>query len=159
MEYGYEALPVTIEVHNEAQMPETDSKKIRIRFPGPSRWAQDFILCILLHLLLPLLPLGLELWITGRLGAKSVSLAAAMYSVSIGISSRSRALFGFAIAISLLYSMAYGFLVGGASGLRYVEWVTGVGLALIFITHLLERYNRHVVERTPFLEFVKNGSE
>jgi hypothetical protein len=65
------------------------------RIPAiPSEW-EEYLSCILLHMLLPLLPVGLEAWQTGHIKEDSLSLAASMYAIAIGVSSRSRLCEGF----------------------------------------------------------------
>lgn len=126
------------------------------RIPGmPPHWA-EYILCLVFHLLLPLLPLLIEFISTRRIGGSSLTLAVAMYAIGIGGSSRNRLLFGLTVVVSIIYSVAFGLLLGkgvqddgtGASTF-YASWA----LVGIFVIHALERYNRHVVDRAPYWEF------
>lgn len=55
---------------------------------------QNFFTCIALHMLLPLLPLLLELWFANTVEAKSAALTAALYSLAIGLSSQFKVVLG-----------------------------------------------------------------
>src|SRR5277367_6083227 len=120
---------------------------------GPSKEWQNFFLCVILHLLLPLLPLGIELWQSGQITAKSATIAAAMYAISIGNSSRSRLIFGLGIVISLLFSAAYGIVIASANPLPKSAPASFWAIGCMLLFHEIERYNRHVIEKAPFWEF------
>jgi hypothetical protein len=115
----------------------------------------------------PLLPLGIEFLLTQTISVQSVSIATTMYLFSIGASSRVKSLFYLMLAASILFSAAYGFLLlhhpvpagsgtGDAEALRdgiiadrvtrYAVWVIGA----TFFVHLVERFNRHVLNNEPF---------
>lgn len=136
----------------------------------PEHW-QNYLLCVLLHMVLPLFPIGMELWRTGTVTNASITLAASMYAIGIGLSSRSRLLFGLALVASLAFAFAYGAAVGNASmgtpnssagqanplPLPYATAAAWCGIVAFFVAHALERLNRHVIDREPFLEFMKSG--
>jgi len=99
--------------------------------PGvPYEW-QNFLFCLLLHISLPLLPLGLELWFSGKIDERSVVLTAAMYSIAIGLSSRNLALFGLCILSGLLFSAAFGFLSTTPHGLHNANIGAYIAIAII----------------------------
>lgn len=130
------------------------------RIPGLPRYFQDYILCILLHMMLPLLPIGLQMLWQGSVDGKTLLLTAAMYMIAIGISSRNVASFGLSLVGSIAYAASYGVAVstrGTPGWLLNTAWIGWVGIAAVFIMHLLERYNRHVVDRVPFFEFLSDG--
>jgi hypothetical protein len=133
-------------------MPEPSMPR-KGMIPNLPIYVENYLLCILFHMLLPLLPVGLELWLTNSVTDTSLTLCASMYAIAIGISSRSRLLFGASIVISILYAIDFGLTVGNHSALpgtrKFVIW----GIIAVFFLHALERYNRHVVDRTPFWEF------
>lgn len=118
----------------------------------PSEW-QHFSFAVLLHLMLPLLPLGLERWFAGHVEAKSAVLTAAMYSLAIGLSSRNVLIFGLSILSGVAFSAAFGYLSKTAT-LENADILSYCAIALILVFHTLERYNRHVVDKRPFLEFI-----
>ena len=123
------------------------------RIPGLPDYWENYFLCMLLHMLLPLLPLGLEFWQKATVGEKSLTLAAAMYTIAVGVSSRSRLIFGLTVSASIIYAVAYG-VSSAEETLPASGAVAWCGILAAFLLHGLERYNRHVVDRAPFLEFI-----
>lgn len=130
-----------------------ETKKSKI--PGLPVYWENFGISILLHLLLPLLPLLIELLQNGVVGKTSLVLAASMYTISIGVSSRSRLMFAFTVLASIFYASLYG-LVSGQSSTTIAEPASIIGILATFVVHAGERYNRHVADRTPFWEFTSN---
>lgn len=139
----------------------------------PHRW-QQFFLSILLHMMLPLLPLGMEWWYNREVSVASMTLAAAMYTISMGISSRNQLLRWMAIIAALCFSFAFGATVGDPLPLETAgvslersdtviqesthsppnaKPLAMIGITAVFLLHAAERYQRHVVECTPF--FIK----
>jgi hypothetical protein len=116
----------------------------------PKEW-QEYLVCILLHMVLPLLPLGLEALKTQAVKGESLTLAASMYAISIGISSQSKLSFALAIFVSLGFTGVYGIQVGDKESSSVIY--AALAIFMIFIVHACERYNRHVVDRAPFWEF------
>jgi hypothetical protein len=117
----------------------------------PEHW-QNFLLSLVFRMLLPLLPIAVELAMKGSVSEQSGTLAASMYSLALGISSRSRLFFGIAIALSIVYSVAFGIAITQqAKPGQHALWAIGA----IFALHACERYNRHVCDRSPFLEFIR----
>lgn len=128
------------------------------RVPGLEAHWEQFLLCVLFHLLLPLLPIGIELWVSHRVTDTTLTLGAAMYAISIGSSSKSRLMFGFSVVLCIIYSIAFGVLTGGTAqspgaGSLFGNAYATIALLLIFLVHAGERYNRHIVDRAPFWEF------
>ena len=135
---------------------------------GPPPHWQQYIICVVLHLLLPLLPLLIEWWITGRVQMASLTLGASMYVIAIGLSSRNLVIlilglvWGIVLAVisgvaseaSLHAStvLGQGEHLNSATNGNSFWWVSVVGMSSMFLFHLCERYNRHVAERAPFLE-------
>ena len=125
------------------------------RIPSPSREWQNFLLSIFLHLTLPLLPLILELWATQSISVGTMTLAASMYTIAIGVSSRNPALFGLAILLSIILAAAFGYAATEGNPLPFSIHISGGAILLVFVLHLGERYNRHVAEKHAFLRFGK----
>ena len=113
---------------------------------------QDFLFCIALHLTLPLLPLGLEHWFTGHIETKSVALTAALYAMAIGLSSRNLAFLGLGIVAGFICSAVFGFL-SVQPELAHADTFAYAVILMVFVLHAIERFNRHVTDRVPFLEF------
>ena len=122
------------------------------RIPGVSLEWQNFLFCIALHVTLPLMPLGIEKWFSGQVEEKSVVLTAAMYSLAIGLSSRNIGLFGLGLMQGILFSAAFGFLSKNPH-LEKADSFSFCAILFIMFVHIVERYNRHVIDRAPFLEF------
>jgi len=112
---------------------------------------QHFYFCLALHQILPLFPLILEYWFSGHVEAKSAALTAALYSIAIGLSSRNIALLGLGIVMGFLLSAVSGFL-SVQPKLAFAETVSYSTIGVIFLLHTIERFNRHVVDGTWFLE-------
>jgi hypothetical protein len=128
-----------------------------------------FTVCVLLHMCIPLLPLLIELGLTETISTPSLTIGATIYTINIGLSSRSRVLFAITLVASILLSAAYGFVVvhnhpltdaaGNVAVMReqlisnrlrvYSAWV----IFGVFALHVLERFNRHVLKKEPFWNF------
>jgi hypothetical protein len=59
-------------------------------------------------MLVPLIPLGLEFVFTDTLTDESVTLAASMYAILIGVSSRYKLMLGAAFVVCMLFTAVYG---------------------------------------------------
>ncbi len=123
------------------------------RILSASRHWQTFFLCVILHMLLPLLPLGFEFWSTQTVSDRTMTLAASMYTIAVGASSRNPALFGLAILLSISLAAAFGFASSERQALSGSGHVSAGAILLVFVFHVIERYNRHVAEGRPFLPF------
>jgi len=137
---------------------KTKQKRIRIGFPDEH---YQFIACIILHLLIPLIPLLLEHIVIGHLSTKTLTLIAAIYSITIGRTTKNPAQFAIGIVISLIFSACYGLTVQEppASAPHVYSTLDYASMAVIFaifLMHALERYNKHVVDLEPFLTLKKD---
>lgn len=126
----------------------------------PPHW-EEYLLCVLLHMMLPFLPLLFELIFSKAhvVSDKSLMLFSAMYALSIGLSSSSKLMFGFTVVISIFFSVAFGVVAGGGNSIQNSEIFSFIALVFIFLIHALERYNRHVIDQTPFWIFSNGGAE
>jgi hypothetical protein len=123
------------------------------RVPGVPQHIEEYSLCILFHLLLPLLPLGVELVVLGHVEHKSLLLFLAIYPLSIGVSSRSRLMFGATIVLGIVYSIFFGMIAGGVAMAPVTYLISYLCLSAVVLIHACERYNRHVAERELFWDF------
>ncbi len=81
-------------------------------------------------------------------------LTASMYAIGIGVASRNVLLFVTTIVAGVCYAIAYGSAAQSAQAAGNVHiGLAFLGITAVFVFHSLERYNRHVVERGPFLDF------
>lgn len=89
-------------------MPLAQPSKRKGAIPGlPKHW-QNFFGYLLLFMALPLLPLLLEALLTGSVTEQTLTLAAAMYTIGIGIASRSLALFALTVVSSIFFACLFG---------------------------------------------------
>ena len=88
-----------------------------------------------------------------------MTLAASMYTIAIGVSSRSRLLFGVALALGLMLALVFGLTEPNAGSLTRNGILASVAIGLVFVLHSCERYNRHVVDRANFWLFVREEEE
>lgn len=134
----------------------------------PIPW-ENYILCLVFHLIVPLIPLVFERSFTGEVRPSSWLLVASCYLISLGVSSISRLYFGLTMVLGFLLAAVYGNQIGrelpvAGSGAAPVgtapigvlaapRWIvlTLAGFALV---HAFERYGRHVVRKKPYLAFM-----
>ena len=117
----------------------------------PRQW-EHYLSCLVMHIVAPFLPIGLEWLLTGSVDAKSLCLFVAMYAMAIGITSSSVLFFALTLLVGLIFTAAYGWLVKG-NGDTPINGIAPWVLVAIVIIHALERFNRHVVDLAPFWEF------
>lgn len=119
---------------------------------------QHFFYSIIAQLILPLMPLVIEFWLTGKIDDKTYSIAAAMYSISIGVATKNLALLGASIAVTVLFSAVFGFLATG-NPTHFSTTIPAIVTIISFMAiHTSERYKRHILESEPFVAFgEKNG--
>ncbi len=146
------------------QAPPTESGVIEPKpwIDIPDHW-QHYLVCLLFHLTLPLLPIGIEYFTTDYLKTSTLTISAAMYAISIGASSKSILEFGGCIVGSIIFAVMFGInsaTENFASVEKLALWNGTKSSALTFIVlifalHAIARYNRHVLYRQPFWEFIK----
>lgn len=127
----------------------------------PEHW-QQFGICVVCHLVLPLVPLGLEFYVVTYLKTSSIALAASMYVLAIGFSSTNKLECFVDVAIGIVFMFMVGHHLGVEAQLKTIElgmWNNSKSFIVIFMVisfaiHLMTRYNRHIVGRAPFLEFI-----
>ncbi len=129
------------------------TRKPPTRLPGIPEHIQEYLLCILFHLLFPFLPLLVERIVLGHVEDKTLLLFLAVYPLSIGVSSRSRLLFGITVVICLIFSTLFGLASGKIEMSRTGSQIGYICLLAVMLIHACERYNRHVADRQPFWEF------
>jgi len=120
-----------------------------------SQEVQIFCCVLLLQILLPLIPLGLEYWINETVQQKNVVLAAAIYVISVGLSSRNIVMLGAGIFASIIFSALYGVMLKADTPPFGAGWIAFGTIQLAVVIHGFERYNRHVVEGETFLPTIQ----
>ena len=124
---------------------------IIFRFPEIQGNIGEFLLCILFHFMLPILPIAIELAIEGSINPKTVFLFLSVYPLNIGISSRSRFLFGFAVVVSFSCATFFGIASAPVAISKIVRSIGLLAVTSIAGLHLMERYNRHIGEAGALL--------
>lgn len=130
------------------------------KFKGLNDQWSDYLLCLFFHMGIPLLPLLMERLFTGKVMDSSLAITTAIYSISIGLSSKNKAMFGFCFFIGILFSAIYGLTVVTTTQISQsinVGNFSIIALSSVFIFHAAERYNRHVGDCKPFLLFSNEG--
>jgi hypothetical protein len=82
-----------------------------------------------------------------------------MYAISLGVSSRSRLLFGIGIVVGFIFAAVFGKSMGEGPEVSNEIAYPLITIFFVFLFHTLERYNRHVVERAPYWEFMTAEQE
>lgn len=118
----------------------------------PARFEQ-YGLCLLFHMMLPFLPLGIELASQERVAPKSVLLFLAIYPIGIGVSSHSQLMFGATVIVGIMYSAFFGLTSGGVVVTEWIYTVGYLSLGAIVLVHAGERYKRHVRAGETFWKF------
>jgi hypothetical protein len=122
--------------------------------PGIPQHIQRYLAYLVLTMMFPLLALVSEFSFTGSVSQKSAMLTASMYAIGIGVASRNVLLFVTTIVAGVCNAIAYGSAAQATQAAGNVHLgLAFLGIAAVFVFHSLERYNRHVVEREPFLDF------
>lgn len=134
-------------------MSDQNVKGGTARIPSmPDNW-QNFLLSIMFHMFLPLLPLIIELWITNNVKGDSIAIVAALYALSIGVSSRNKVLFGVCIVIGVVFSFAYGVSFINQQALSNLVQYSSVSIFSVFLAHAGERWNIHIVDGEKYWNF------
>jgi hypothetical protein len=123
------------------------------RGPGVDSW----ILCLVIILVLPLAPMAIEDLIKGTVSDQTGFISAAMYSISIGLSSTWKSQLGLGLLLSFIFSGLFGFSFDNTipAFSTYNMQVEPFDMAfacisLIFVVHAIERFIRHVIYLQPF---------
>ena len=125
----------------------------KIKWISNEEWSQ-YVTCVLMHMILPLLPLGLEA-IKGDVKPGTYAITAAMYAIGIGLSSKNVAVFAMCIVIGVIFSFVFGHSSGSNADGEIITVFSVLSMLVVFIIHGIERYNRHVVDCIPFFEFIQ----
>lgn len=116
---------------------------------------QEYGTCILFNLLMPILPLFIEEWFSGKITSSSLMMAAAMYAISVGSTSSNKMLFSISVSISVIFSACYGFvMVNDGNNLpTYSFEFAAISVVAILTTSLVEKYAKYVTNKQKCWEF------
>lgn len=134
-------------------------RKSRRRISEIPKEIQDYYACILLHLVLPLLPIGLEFLSSHTIATTSLTLIASFYAISIGLSSKSPLQFAIGILICIVFSSVFGMISGQKIAALPIRVFASFSIFVIFVSHAVERYNRHVIDCEPFWVWFANNKD
>lgn len=98
----------------------------------------------------PLLPIIIELMLSGKVSDQSLTLTVAIYAAGMLACSQKIVLLGLYILISLLQTAMFGALTSGNFELGNSRYVTLVSLGFILVTQIFERFNMHILKSRPF---------
>lgn len=113
---------------------------------------QSFVVSILLNQLLPLVPLYFEFSSNGGVTEQSLTIVASMYAFAIGFSSKHLVLFGLSLLLGITQAGRYG-IASGELVINFYSTVPFWIITIVFLTHVIERFDRHVRSREPYFLF------
>ncbi len=123
---------------------------------------QHFILSILFFLILPLFPLLIDgIYNNGIIRERSLTLAASIFTITKGVSSKEPLVFGLTLIIGIFLVAIYGTIPKDAmvSFKPSLEIFTIRPQTLIIFAVIIaqscERYTIHILNNQPFFEFNK----
>ena len=114
----------------------------------------NFISCIILNQILPLVPIFIEYQSSGHISDKSLALTTSMYAFAIGASSKQKIVFSICLLVGLLTALSFGTIK--QNEMASVWSLNSLLIGIVFATHLVERYDRHINDNEVFLLFYKN---
>lgn len=140
------------------------------RSGGP--WTSFFV-AVLFLLVYPLFPLGAELAFTGQITISSLTLTTATYSLSLSVTSTHVARWAVGITFAFVATTLFGWSMGigdavigpayrlgqGSMAGKYWLWGAAVIITIVLVTHLWERFDRHVVLGEVFPEFLRERGD
>jgi hypothetical protein len=120
----------------------------------PEKYIDNFLACVLVQLLFPLVPIAIELIIkSGTVSESSFYLVSAMYSFTVGTSSNGKSLFLSGAMISVFSFVLFGVSLSSDSNMTLSQTthiIVLLGLLFVFVTNIFNRYNLHVQMRVPY---------
>lgn len=119
---------------------------------------KDFFLCLGFELIFPMLPLALELDFTHSISERSLTLVAVVYLIALGVGGRDRLLAGLSFAAAVLAAVLAGSaLAPGRSQVNQPLLDGSVAtwglIAVVFLSHLVERFRRYGVKKERYWLF------
>jgi hypothetical protein len=122
---------------------------------------RNFLTSMVGHVVFPLLPLVLEWIFSDKISNTSLTLMAAFYAFSITLTSLSHLQFMIGVLICAFFSSIFGAIPLLNHGIIFLSstkimFLSITTIAVIFIWHAIERYNRHVILLEPFWDWFDN---
>lgn len=116
----------------------------------------------------------IEQLFTNNISEQSLTITAAIYTITTGVSSEQEWQLGLAIVSSVIFSASFGFvtilaqpqladnaelLLAQKSALQTIKLLSFWGIAMISLLHAYERFNRHVVDGNSYWNFFNNRQD
>lgn len=117
----------------------------------------NFISCVLLNQVLPLIPIFIEYQSSGHVSDKSLALTASMYAFATGASSKQKIVFALCLVVGLLTALSFGTIRQQENASIFS--LNSLLIGIVFVTHCIERYDRHINDEEVFLLFYRNGEK
>lgn len=122
-----------------------------------SKGVQEYGVCIIFNLLIPLLPIFLEKYFTGSISSPSMMISAAIYSVAVGNASSYKLLFAISILIGMIFSACFGVaMIEGTKEIlpKSSYTLAAVSIVAILTISLAEKYATYIVEKKKCWNFL-----
>lgn len=119
------------------------------RSSGLSQEVENYIVSLTFRIYIPLVPVVLEVWRWGEASAKTLTLAAALFGMGVGVASRRRSLFALTVGAGFTFIAAFGIIVGQQSELPLSRQLALLAILAIVVVYALERWDRHVTDCEP----------
>lgn len=121
---------------------------------------QHFSASFICAVLFPLLPLGIEFFVSGSISDNSVLISSIMYCSAIALASDSVLVFVLGFLLSIILSMAFGItFYNNQTAPNGSHMLSLIAIAFFGLSHSLQRYNQHVVRGEDFIVFRKREDE
>ena len=114
---------------------------------------ENFGVCILLQIILPLLPILLEHCFTKEIQTTSLFISASLYSVAIGTSSKRIFIFSLSLVVLVTLAISYSFLMNDKTDDSTYSQITIGLISILLLFYLFERFTIHVINKSPFFNF------
>lgn len=115
-------------------------------------WRQ-WAFALISQVLLPLLPIGLEKYFTSTVSESGLSMAAAMFCLSVGASSRYLVVFTLSFLAGLFLSACYGYTLAHPNKLAYLSLTSEGSIITFGAGFTVERFARHVLGKEVYVDF------
>ncbi len=121
----------------------------------PKKW-QHFIVSLVAQFALPLLPLLLEYWITGKVTDQTLTIIASTYSIAIGLSSKEPVVLFLGTLSGSAFTALFGIALLGMKPAFSVALPSLLTICMFTACLITERYFRHVKQLEVFFEVSKS---
>lgn len=116
----------------------------------------NFFCSIIVIVVLPFVPIGLQYVFKSQVSQESLALSVAMYSVSMVVNSGYFLLLLLSLLAIMGFSVAYGVIITSTNPtlVNCTGWALFT-IIVIALSHIVERYNRHIKREESFIQTYK----